>query len=102
VTTDQVFDPQPMTYAAATQQEAHTDHAEVITRGHTTDKQILIQKDKDATNNALDSLTEKDLVVKANTALDLMGMAGMDKPCHTPFIGAKKTAKRQRSIPTKL
>ena len=89
-TTDQIFDPQPMTYAAATQQEVHADHAEVITRGHTTDKQILIQKDKDATDNALDSLTEKDLVVKANTALDLMGKAGMNKPRHTSFIGAKK------------
>jgi methyl-accepting chemotaxis protein len=89
-TTDQVFDPQPMTYAVAMQQEAHADHAEVIMRGHTMDKQILIQKDKDATDNALDSLTEKDLVVKANTTLDLMGMAGMDKPRHTSFIRAKK------------
>jgi hypothetical protein len=88
--TDPTFASQPMTYAAATQQELHADHAEVITRGHTMDKQIMIQKDKDATDNALDSLTEKDLVVKANTALDLMGMAGTDKPRHTSFIGAKK------------
>jgi len=48
------------------------------------------QKDKDATDNVLDSLTEKDLVVKANTAMDLMGILGMDKPWHTLFIGAKK------------
>jgi methyl-accepting chemotaxis protein len=57
--------PQQMTYAAVTQQEPHTDHAEVITRGHTMDKQILIQKDKNVTDNTLDNLTEKDLVAKA-------------------------------------
>ena len=79
-----------MTYTAIMQQEAQADHAEVIMRGNTMDKQILIQKDKDATENALDSLTEKDLVIKANTTLDPMGMAGMDKPCHTSFIGVKK------------
>jgi hypothetical protein len=50
---------------------------EVITRGHTMDKQILIQKDKNVTDNTLDNLTEKDLVAKANTALDLMGMSSM-------------------------
>jgi hypothetical protein len=83
---------QPRTYATATasQQDPHPDHAEVITRGYITDKQILIQKDKNATENMLDSRTEKDLVVKANTALDLMGISGMDKPQQTAFIGAKK------------
>jgi hypothetical protein len=50
----------------------------------------LIQKDKDTTDNVLDSLTEKDLVTKVNTTVDLMGMAGMDKPRHMSFIGAKK------------
>jgi len=59
-------------------------------RGDTADKQILIQKDKNATNNVLDSLTEKDLITKANTTLDLMGMTSMDKPWHMSFIGAKK------------
>ena len=54
------------------------------------DKQILIQKDKNATDNVLDSLSEKDLITKANTALNLMGMAGSDRPWHTAFIGAKK------------
>jgi len=44
------------------------------------DKQILIQKDKNATDNVLDSLSEKDLITKANTALNLMGMAGSDRP----------------------
>jgi hypothetical protein len=90
VITDQMSKPQVMTYAAATQQEAHTDHAEVITRGHTTDKQILMQKDKNVADNMLDSLMEKDLVVKANTMLDLMGMADMVKPRHTSFVGARK------------
>ena len=65
---------QPSTYAAAVQYQPHPIHEEVITRGQTADKQILIQKDQNTTENALDSLTEKDLVAKANTALDLMGM----------------------------
>jgi hypothetical protein len=75
---------------AAAQQELHPDHAEVITRGNTADKQILIQKDVNATDNVLDSLSEKNLVIKVNTALDLMGMASTDRPQHTSFIGVKK------------
>jgi len=62
----------------------------IITKGHTAAKQILIQKDHNTTDNALKSLTEKDLVTKANTALDLMGWEELDKLQHTTFIGAKK------------
>ena len=82
----------PSTYAAAAavQYQPHPIHEEIITRGQTADKQILIQKDKNTTENALDSLMEKDLVAKVNTALDLMGIEGLDKPRHTTFIGAKK------------
>ena len=73
---------QPSTYAAAAaiQYKPHPIHTEIITRGQMADKQILIQKDKNITENALDSLMEKDLVAKANTALDLMGIEGLDKP----------------------
>jgi len=80
----------PATYTMIAQQQAHPDHAEIIAKGNNADKQILIQKDRNATDNALDNLTKKDLVTKANTALDLMGWEGMDKPWHTTFIGVKK------------
>jgi hypothetical protein len=50
----------------------------------------MIQKDPDATDNALENLTEKDLVVKANTTLNLMGIEATDKPPGIAFIGAKK------------
>jgi hypothetical protein len=78
------------TYASVAQQQIPTAHASAITRGDITDKQILIQKDKEATDNALEPLSEKDLVVKANTTLDLMGMEADDKPPGTAFVGAKK------------
>ena len=50
----------------------------------------MIQKDPDATDNTLESLTKKDPVAKANTALDLMGMVVANKPLGTTFIKAKK------------
>ena len=83
-------DPRPTSYAAITQQHVPMAHLTVITRGETNDKQILIQKDANANSNALDSLTEKDLVTKANTALDLMGIEAADQPKDTKFVGAKK------------
>ena len=87
---------QVTTYASAAQQQIPTAHASAISRGDITDKQILIQKDKDATDNALDPLSEKDLVVKANTTLDLMGIEADDKPQGTAFVGARKL--RNRSV----
>ena len=79
------------TYAAMTQQQGPPAHAaSVITRGDITDKQILIQKDPNTTNNTLESLSEKDLVAKANTTLDLMGMEAAEKPPGAAFVGAKK------------
>jgi gas vesicle protein len=81
---------QATTYASITQQQIPPTHASVITRGEITDKQILIQKDPKATDNVLESLTEKDLVAKANTALDLMGIEAADKPPETTFVGARK------------
>ena len=80
----------PITYAAVAQQSAH---AEVIARGAVADKQILVQRNKNGTgsaDNALPDLTEKELVTKANTALDPMGWEGLDKPRHTAFIAARK------------
>ena len=81
---------QVATYASVAQQQIPMAHTSAITRGDITDKQILIQKDKDATDNTLEPLSEKDLVVKANTTLDLMGIEAEDKPPGTAFVGAKK------------
>jgi vacuolar-type H+-ATPase subunit H len=82
---------QQPTYAKITQQQTiPAAHITVITRGETSNKQILIQKDPNATDNVLDSLTKKDLVAKANTTLDLMGIEAEDHPTNTTFIRAKK------------
>lgn len=80
----------PMTYASITQQYIPPVHETAISRGETSDKQLIIQKDPNATDNALNNLTEKDLVAKANTALDLMGTDASNKPSDTNFVGAKK------------
>jgi TolA-binding protein len=83
----------PTTHATATQQCERNEHAEVIARGETTDKQILIQRKQDTETNADNpptNLTEKELVTKANTALDLMGWEGLDKLQHTTFVAARK------------
>jgi hypothetical protein len=35
-------------------------------------------------------LTEKELVMKTNMALDIMGLQGEDKPDRTRFVGGRK------------
>jgi hypothetical protein len=92
----------PATYAMAAQLYERNNHAEVIARSKTTNKQVLVQKGKDTTGNAQPELTEKELVTKANMALDLMGWEGPDKPWHTTFVAAKKTTKWRHLIPSKL
>jgi septal ring factor EnvC (AmiA/AmiB activator) len=78
------------TYAAINQQNMPTALATVVTRGETTDKQMLIQTDPNKADNTLNSHTEKELIAKANTALGLMGIKATDQPTDTSFIGAKK------------
>ena len=80
----------PITYAAATQQHIHPDCTTIIAKGQNMAKQILIQKDQNITDNALESLTEKDLVMKANMVLNLMGYEGLNRPYQTMFIRVKK------------
>ena len=70
----------PLTYAVAVHQHTHLDCAAIITKGHTADRQILIQKDHNTTDNVLESLAEKDLVMKANMVLKLMEWEGLNKP----------------------
>jgi gas vesicle protein len=79
---------QQPTYTTITQQQTiPAAHITVITRGEMSNKQILIQKDPNTTDNILDSLTEKDLVAKANTTLDLMGIEAKDCPITTDLEG---------------
>jgi hypothetical protein len=78
------------TYTTVAQQNMPTALATIVTRGETSNKQMLIQTNPNNTDNALNSLTEKELVTKANTALDLMGIEATDRPTDTTFIGAKK------------
>jgi hypothetical protein len=82
--------PQNAMYASITQQHMPTALATVVTRGETTDKQMLIQIDLNNTDNTLKDLTEKELVAKVNTTLNLMGIEATDHPAHTAIIGAKK------------
>ncbi|KAF8228079.1 hypothetical protein L208DRAFT_1220901, partial [Tricholoma matsutake] len=66
----------------------------IVVRTETVDKQLLIQRDKNAADNSFFDLAEKDLVAKVNTALDLMGWKGLDKPHDTTFIAARKLRSR--------
>ena len=65
-------------------------HKAIIAKGEQSAKQILIQKDPKSTDNALNSLTEKELVVKANTTLELMDTDSLEMPRGATFVGAKK------------
>lgn len=79
------------TYASAIQQQQiPPTHESVIARGEQSAKQIMIRKNPDTTDNVLGSLTEKELVTKANTTLDLMGAEACDMPPGTAFVGARK------------
>jgi hypothetical protein len=51
---------------------------------------VLIQKGKNVTNNTQTELTEKELVTKANMALNLMGWEESNKLQHTTFVVTKK------------
>ena len=59
-------------------------------KGEQTAKQILIQKDPKSNDNTLGNLTEKELVAKANTTLELMDTESLEMPPGVAFIGAKK------------
>jgi hypothetical protein len=50
------------TYTTILQQRPDSDQAEIVARTETVDKQILIQKDRNAADNSLFNLAEKDLL----------------------------------------
>ena len=70
------------------------DHFTTIARMDTRSRQVLIQLDKTDESSgdcyrALQSLTLRELVEKANTTLELMGLEGSDAPQGTSFLAAK-------------
>ena len=65
-------------------------HYPQVTRAETNDKQILVERDTNTSENTLAALTEKELVEKANLTLNLMGIQAGDAPQGTTFVGAKK------------
>jgi hypothetical protein len=77
-------------YANITKQQVPPAHAAIIAKGEQSAKQILVQKDPKSTDNALSDLTEKELVAKANTTLELMDTEALEMPPGVAFVGAKK------------
>lgn len=45
--------PAPATYTMIIQQQTNPDHTEIVVRKETVDKQILIQREKNTTDNTL-------------------------------------------------
>jgi hypothetical protein len=81
--------PKTVTYADAIRnQPPPPQHAITIAKGISMQRQILIDKAPDATTNGLSSLTEKELVLKANLAIGFMEDDAM--PEDTAFVGATK------------
>ena len=80
----------PATYAAVAQAATNSEHADIIARGLNADKKLLIFTDKTLPNADHTDLTEKDLVTKANMALELMDNTPTNKLEIVSFITTKK------------
>ena len=80
----------PKSYTNITKQHVPPAHEAIIARGDQTAKQILIQKDPKSADNPYSDLTEKELVTKANTTLELMDTDALEMPPGVAFVGAKK------------
>ena len=57
--TQLVPNPAPITYTLVTQQQTSPEQREIIVRGECLDRQIIIEKDKNSTNNNLADLSKK-------------------------------------------
>lgn len=83
--------PEPsMSYAAKTRQSIPPAHAAAISKGNANEKQVLVERAPGIEDNGLSDLTEKELVEKAKTSLDLMGIFAKDQPEGTTFVAARK------------
>ncbi|KAF5383104.1 hypothetical protein D9615_004832 [Tricholomella constricta] len=85
----------PRLYADMVRPEAGTtaaeaEHREVMGRGETRDKQVLVDGKGDGSNGAIAGLTEKLLIEKAKMTLDLMGIGGLDAPRGIDFVAVRK------------
>ncbi|KAF8231878.1 hypothetical protein L208DRAFT_1274819 [Tricholoma matsutake] len=65
-------------------------HADMIVRGEMQKQWVQLVKPAGLKVDGVVELTEKQLVEKANVALDLMGLQAEDKPDGTRFVGATK------------
>ena len=86
---DTITQPSPSTYVSMAQGGISAEHADIVARGLNADKQLLILTDKSLSSTATSDLTEKDLIAKANTALELMADPSTNKPPNVSFIAAK-------------
>ena len=73
------------TYARAAGRIIPPKHAEAITRGDMLERRFLVGGKDD---KALSDLSEKELVSKANTTLDIMESAALGSPVGIEFVGA--------------
>jgi hypothetical protein len=67
------------------------EHAASIAKGDMRERQIVIQTDLQASMQSLASLSERELVEKANVAWDMMDEGPEEKPGGVVFVGAAKT-----------
>ena len=68
----------PMTYAAALTNRPPVTHSSALVRAWVRDSQVLIDSDPQVSSNHLDTLNKRELVTKANEALEKMvGQIGL-------------------------
>lgn len=83
--------PTQRTYTDATQPpRLPAAHADVISRGDARARQILIDKLPNALTSELADMSEIQLVLKADLAVEMMGVAAGDRPAGMKFQGVMK------------
>jgi hypothetical protein len=69
---------------------ARPDHQRAIDKAAIIDKQILVRKAASTEEDPLRSLTEAELVAKAEVTLDLMAEAAKDRPSDMKMLGVRR------------
>lgn len=77
-------------YARATQHGLPQSHALIISQAEVKTQQILIDKDTATDHYPMACLSEKEIIMKATLAIQLMGDNATDRPSSFRFLGAKK------------
>ena len=78
------------TYADALNRQFPTSHAGTLAQSRARNRQVLVDKTPDATDNHLDSLNEETLAEKVNKAITKMMRQMGQHPNEVKVIGAKK------------